>query len=218
MFDLVILCHDHDGLNRNSNGVINYLARIFTSIGFKIGIQKGLGSPQSGRAVINLVDLTITPPDYVAYIDNFPVALNGRLLDISKTTVCAPETIVAPGDGYGGPVVVKTRRNFGGIPEQRSRGDRREPRAGASFDWRTITCLEPRNYQVFQSANQVPAGVWDNPELVVQRLYAEVDDAGSAIRTASPASRTPEASSTRSIRGSTGSSAHSPASTSATAR
>lgn len=178
MNDLVVLAHEYDALNKKSNYVILLVARILAAVGFKVVLQKGLKNPHKGRAVINQVDLTVTPPDYAAYMDSFPVAINGRLLDISKTVVCSDETFVTTEEAFDGPVIVKTRFNYGGVPEQRVLHRQGILPSDPPFDWRTTPYLVPKNYPIFQGSEQVPTGVWENPNLVVQRLLTEQDDAG----------------------------------------
>lgn len=183
MHDIVILSHAHDSLHLKPghwkyNYAIFLMARIFASIGFDVVLQKGLKKQLEGRVVINQVDLTVTPPEYAAYLDSFPIALNGRLLDISKTVVCPKDSLVASRNDYRGPVIVKTRFNSGGMPEQKILQHQGIPEPDTRHNWRTTSCLDPGNYPVFRTPDLVPTGVWENRNLVVQRLYTERDDAG----------------------------------------
>jgi hypothetical protein len=168
------------------------MTRIFSAMGFDVVLQKGLKRHVEGRVVINQVDLTVTPPEYAAYMDDFPIALNGHLLDISKTITCPEETFVSLQQHYDGPVIVKTQLNHGGSGEKQAfqgvcgPGCRItqvfqrlfDPESGTDHDWRTTRYLEPRNYPIFSTPEHVPAGVWDNKNLVVQRLYTERDEDG----------------------------------------
>jgi hypothetical protein len=112
--------------------------------------------------------MTIVPTDYSALMQRYPRVINRRVLDISKSTISA--NLVRPGDPYAGPVIVKTDRNYGGLPERRltHRGwrsllrkvwNRAAPpwRSSGSTAWGTIEWLDPGLYPVFPSAPGRPA-------------------------------------------------------------
>jgi hypothetical protein len=115
----------------------------------------------------------------------FPLAINGRFLDISKRRVST--NLVTPGDGWTGPVIVKTDRNHGGRPERRLGWGRLAlllspdawwPRGR----WATRAMLVPTDYPIFDSVDDVPAGVWQNPLLVVERFLPERDNGLYVVR------------------------------------
>lgn len=179
MNDILILSHAHDAVNPDSNYTINLMARLFAGSGLKVAYQKGLARQPQARAVINQVDLTTTPEAYIQYFKEFPVAINGRLTQISKAVVCQ-DTLVRLGDGYGGPVIVKTSLNCGGFPELAMMVETGsiEPGVRLRRTWRDLQVIDPLNYPIYASPDLVPEGVWENPRLVVQRLRTERDDQG----------------------------------------
>ena len=86
--------------------------------------------------------------------------------------------IVRPEDGYEGPVIVKTERNYGGRPEarfaaRRSVWARAVGHAKRKLPWRLVHELPAEAYPIFASPREVPPGVWRNPNLLVQRLLCE---------------------------------------------
>lgn len=50
-----------------------------------------------------------------------------------------------------------------------------------SKNWEHVKNLNDRNYPVFDSVRQVPAGVWNNKSLVVERFMPEQDAAGNYV-------------------------------------
>ena len=62
------------------------------------------------------VDLTVVPAVYLNLARRYPRAINGNVVDISKRHMTAQE--VKRGHLYGGPVIVKTNRNSGGVQER----------------------------------------------------------------------------------------------------
>jgi hypothetical protein len=100
--------------------------------------------------------------------------LNSRVLDISKHLFTTLR--VRPGDGWTGPVIVKSNLNHFGEPERHLRPRHLADlcrRALARFAWRSAGMLPPRNYPVLGSPDAVPGWVWRNPELLVERFTPE---------------------------------------------
>jgi len=120
------------------------------------------------------IDLTVLPGEYAAVLDAHPRVVNRLVRDTSKRRIS--RNLVREGDGYAGPVIVKTDRNHGGLPEAAARSGvhgalaRTAPRL---FGLGRAKHLDPRRYPVFASARDVPAEVFRNPHLVVERLLLE---------------------------------------------
>ncbi|MEX2297856.1 MAG: hypothetical protein WD715_10595 [Dongiaceae bacterium] len=119
-------------------------------------------SPKGFDAAMVHVDLTFIPPVFSECAALYPVALNGRVTDISKRRICT--TLVGPDDSYDGPVMVKTDLNHRGRVEQRWRGY--QP---PDLSW----VLPTGAYRVFDRKRDVPTRVWSEPALVVQRLHVQ---------------------------------------------
>ncbi len=174
--DLVILTHQRQGLDPGYSlaAMADYCWR---PAGLKVLVHQGTATAPPARAGILHVDLTVVPAAYLDLGQRYPRTLNGRVADISKRRVA--DGLLRPGDGYDGPVVVKTDRNHGGKAERALR------RAERGRLWRVLAAAAERlpgrwtgglpggNYQVFRHARAVPRWVWHQPGLVVQRLYEE---------------------------------------------
>jgi hypothetical protein len=135
--------------------------------------------PDADLAVLH-VDLTVVPEEFLMMAASYPVALNCRTRDISKRAFS--RLLVAPGDGWEGPVVVKTNLNCHGSSEKQLLG-----RTGDRDPWRFVPLavsrrlrhrLEPLwsrlpEYRVFPSAREVPPDWWDEESLVIERFVPE---------------------------------------------
>ncbi|MEX0810454.1 MAG: hypothetical protein WD044_17160 [Dongiaceae bacterium] len=119
-------------------------------------------APKGMDAAIVHVDLTYIPPVFGECAAQYPVTLNGQVKDISKRRICT--TLVGPDDSYAGPVMVKTDLNHRGAIEQRFRGY-----VPPDLSW----VLPTGAYRVFDRKGDVPARVWSEPALVVQRLHVQ---------------------------------------------
>ncbi|MCC5822453.1 MAG: hypothetical protein LAT64_06940 [Phycisphaerales bacterium] len=135
--------------------------------------------PEADIGVVH-VDLTRTPAAYAEAAGRYPVAVNGGCLDISKRAVSS--CVVRPGDGYEGPVIVKSDLNCGGHPEEvrgrRSRGwvAKQAGSVGKRMPWAMRRRLPLSAYRVFERRSDVPWVAWRNPGLVVERFLPEERD------------------------------------------
>lgn len=141
--------------------------------------------PAADAALVHL-DLTVLPDALCeALRARYPVAINANARDISKRRVS--QQLVRPGDGWSGPVIVKTDANCGGISERRLRYP---PTAAGQWrrlrdrlrPWPVSGRLRTRSYPVFDSPAGVPARAWTNPGLVVERFVAEREGELYALR------------------------------------
>jgi hypothetical protein len=77
---------------------------------------------------------------------------------------------VKPGDGYSGKVFVKSNFNFAGSPE-RALNVPLDPRGvSSSYFW------SPQDYQVYENTNVVPALLFNDPNVVVEKFQPEFHD------------------------------------------
>ena len=177
---IVILLHDCQRL-RGARGYLIYaLAEAWRKNGLEVLWAYGIRDHPKADLLIPQVDLTRLPDDYIAYIKSYPKVVNGRIADISKRSFS--QQLLEKGDGYQGPVIVKTDNNAGGQPERRlalsrypllsllyRRTKRIACQAFVGLAQQTVL-LE---YPVFKSIREVPRGVFSNKALVVEKFLPE---------------------------------------------
>lgn len=175
--DLVILTHAEQGLDAGY-----FLAAIADQVwrpaGRTVLIHQGLRPPPPAGIAALHVDLTHVPPAYAALAGQYPRALNAGVLDIAKRRVA--DGLVVPGDGYEGPVIVKTDLNHGGLPERRL-GRGLASWLGQRLPGRWSGRLPGGAYRVYERRALVPAWIWRRRELVVQRFLVERHGAHYAL-------------------------------------
>ena len=183
---IVILLHERDREAERRRYQIWGLADIWRSWGIKVVVQRGVDRFVEADMVVNHVDLTVVPPPYVRHMARYAVAINGRCTDISKRLVS--RHLVTAGDGWDGPVIIKTDRNYGGELERlilRGRVARLwdDLRVRVSrHPWRIRRRLSSHNYTVVESLRAVPEDVWHNPHLVIERFLPEREGELYAVR------------------------------------
>ncbi|HKY93743.1 MAG TPA: hypothetical protein VJL84_00500, partial [Kiloniellales bacterium] len=169
---VAILTHQQQGLPPKSH--LGYILRdSWTPQGRKVAVHQGLKPPPAADIGFLHIDLTRTPQDYVALAGAYERVVNRGCTDISKRRVS--RNLLGPGDAYDGPVLVKTDRNHGGVPERRlalALGGRRErlrehARRLLPPSWSGR--LPQDRYLLLERRSQVPDWVWRTPGLVVER-------------------------------------------------
>ena len=133
-------------------------------------------APPGDIAILH-VDLSVVPAALASVAERYGRVVNGRALDIRKRLVS--RNLVGRDDDWDGPVIVKTDLNYGGIPE---RAHWRHQSLLRRLLSRRPPAVSP-DYPIYSDRGAVPADVWSNADLVVERFLPELDADGFAIRT-----------------------------------
>lgn len=213
---ILILLHEEDDSLLYQNGdsfdgfLIELLMREWKEMGCAIQVMHGIKQQVRADLVIPHLNLTITPQEYREFLRIYPNVINRHVVDISKSKTSTH--LVGKNDSYAGPVIVKTDRNYGGLPEQRlfprsplgrgkwagvarrllGRGkwagiarhlvatlDRRDTQG---VSWRHVQSLTPTAYPVFPSVHDVPEGVFENKNLIVEKFLPEIAEGDRCLR------------------------------------
>lgn len=163
------------------------LAGRWRADGVEVVLQHGVERFVEADVAIHHVDLTVTPSEYAAHLLRYPLAINGRLLDISKRRIS--KNMLGQGSDWAGPVILKTDLNCGGEMEwrlQATRWDRRLQRlrmATTLRPWRYRRRMSAGQYLVLPSLASVTRDMWLNRDLVVERFLPERDGSRYVLRT-----------------------------------
>lgn len=184
---IAVLQHEHDGFEP-SEYMLRDIAAVWREQGIVVELIRGCPAhvePERFDAAVMHVDVTRVPGRYLAFARRFGRVLNLKTGDISKRAIS--EHIVRRGDGYDGPVIVKTDRNCGGLREAelaRLGGVSRWIRAAhRRLHWTLRAELAGKDYRVYARVRDVPWPVWHNPWLVVERFLPEYHDGRYWLRT-----------------------------------
>ncbi len=177
---VLILLHERQRRQGPKPYLIRALAEVWKKSGLEVSWAYGTSHRPKADLLIPQVDLTRLPEDYIAHIGSYPKAVNRKVVEISKRSFS--KHLLEEGSGYQGPVIVKTDNNFGGRPERwLALGKHGVPswlycgalriksRFSASLAKQSVLA----KYPVFNSLDEVPRGVFDNPALVVEKFLPE---------------------------------------------
>jgi hypothetical protein len=175
MATIAVLTGEHDFFHRREF-MLEHLFPHWIEAGHFVVVHQGPGEPPPADIAILHVDLTVVPREYTETLGRYPLVLNGATADIRKRTYS--KHLVTRGDGWDGPVIVKTDANCGALPELH--WAQHEVRKGrrADIDIRAI----PGPYSIHDSPSLVPAEVWDDRQLVVERFLPERHGDAYAMR------------------------------------
>lgn len=186
---IAVLFHERDGQRDPSSYLVHHLAEFWREDGHEVTYLFGPRRFVPADLVLVHVNLSVVPDEYLEFAARYPIVLNGRIRDIRKSTIST--NLVRPGDGWDGPVIVKSNLNYAGEPERYLRQTPIERR------WRVLRGLrrtagrlggehspfhESRDYQVFERAADVPARWFANRHVVVERFRPEVEDGFYYVR------------------------------------
>ncbi len=180
---IAILSHKLDTFESRSY-VLRHLTKLWTEQGHDVFFLYGVADYRPADILFMHVNLTVVPDEYLAFAKKYPVVVNASVADISKSKLSTH--LVQPGCADTGPVIVKTDNNCGGTPEKlvRRRGSRgyrmlRKVRRLFSFGKDSRKSCD---YQIYQTQADVPAAVWNDQKLVVEKFLPEREGEYFCIR------------------------------------
>jgi hypothetical protein len=131
----------------------------------------------SGDVALLHVDSTVVGDEYLSLGPSYAGTINFDVADISKRRISSQ--LLAPGDDWAGPVIVKANLNCGGQLEHLH--NRRAAMRGAPEPHTGVE--QWSEYRVLDRLDAVEEEVWANSDLVVERFLPERAPDGFAYRT-----------------------------------
>jgi hypothetical protein len=180
---IVILFHKNDRYYDPSRYIVHHMAEFWRADGHEIIYVYGVKRYVPADLLLVHVNLSVVPEEYLEFASRYPIALNGRVRDIRKSTL-SRNLVTYDGD-WDGPVIVKTDLNYAGQPERllrRSWLERRWPyargvkRAVERLSGNRRPFDEPADYKIFERTSEVPRTWFENPELVVEKFRPEFEN------------------------------------------
>lgn len=178
---IAVLFHEREESERTTY-IVDHLARFWREDGHEVVYLFGTRRHVPADLVFVHVNLSVVHPEYLAFAARYPLAVNGSVRDIRKSTIST--NLVRPGDGWQGPVVVKSDLNFGGLPELELEGSwlaRRVPHWHALRDRAAQAAGRPvfrswMDYRIFDSVADVPASLFRRRDVVVERFLPHFEN------------------------------------------
>ena len=179
---IAILFHKQDRHRILSHYIVHHLAEKWRMDGHEVHYLFGPKRYVPADLIMVHVNLSVVPDDYLKLAARYPISLNGRVRDIRKTAVS--RNLLQRGDGWEGPVIVKSDLNYAGHPEKvfrrtwlerRWRPARRVRRLIERVRSDTIPFSESIDYCVFDRFDDVPDHWFGNRHVVVEKFRPELE-------------------------------------------
>ena len=177
---LLIVHYEHAGIDKSAY-MLNLMRPKWERSGWRVLDVAGCSRQVPADVVFLHVDLSLVPKSYQDFAAGYPIAINRNVNDIRKTSYSRNR--VRPGDGFEGPVIVKTVLNHAGLPELMHRYPRRSLRGalarrgirfpGCDLPNYSYTITGKQDYRIYSSARQVPTEIFDCPDLIVEKFLPE---------------------------------------------
>lgn len=180
---IAVLFHERDRHRDPSTYLVHHLAEYWREDGHDVNYLFGTRRFVSADIVLVHVNLSVVPDVYLEFASRYPIVLNGGIRDIRKSMISG--NLLRPGDPWDGPVIVKSDLNYAGAPERylrqtsaerRLRVLRSARRAIERFRGETPPFGESRDYEVFDRISDVPAHLFSNRQVVVEKFRPEFED------------------------------------------
>jgi hypothetical protein len=164
----MILVHPATTAAEVQRWAIDELGKIWVDEGLRVQYMAGLRSKQPADVLIVHVDMSVVPQQVLDFAASYPVSINARVGDIRKRTISRQQ--VVPGDGWSGPVIVKSNLNCCGLGEfllgLKDPKGVRPPKFPFKMEKQT-------DYRIFDRVEQVPAEYFNDQSVVVERFLPE---------------------------------------------
>ena len=184
---IAILFHESDRHRPAQGYIVHLLAEYWRQWGHDVRFIYGVRRAEPADLLFVHVDLSVVPEEYLEFASRYPLTINGAAADIRKSRISM--NIVAAGDGWRGPVIVKSDLNYAGLPETirvRSRLEQRWPlwgRLRRKLPVRIRSRFEPANpfagpedYRIYEDVSRVPAAHARDERLLIERFLPELED------------------------------------------
>ncbi len=187
---IVLIFHENERNRDIPSFAIWRLAQIWRRDGIQVHAVFGVKKYIPADLAVLHVDLTAVPKEYTDFAHRYPVALNRGLTDIRKSLISSNR--VAPGDGYEGPVIVKSELNYAGQPERKLLGspfsrlafrlECRFPYSRAKGGGPDPHFRSPTDYVIYESPRSVPGDWFHRDDLLVEKFIPEMKDGLFCLR------------------------------------
>ena len=155
--------------------IVDHLAGFWREDGHEVVYLFGTRAATPADVILVHVDLSVVPDEYLRFAAQYPIALNHRVRDIRKSATS--RNLVRAGDGWGGPVIVKSDLNFGGNPERAVTQTRLRRGLGRLAEkLRPTAAANREQYALFEHVDDVPPKWLTAGGVVVERFLPELED------------------------------------------
>lgn len=172
MSDLDIYVDSVNHFRKSSHYILNQVLFRLKRTNLTYRLIDSLNINDTGRCAFLHIDLTDIPEEFKQVVPLYKFTINGKATTINRRIYS--RSMLSEGDSYQGPVIVKTVLNHMGLPELRYKKNKKlaallRYKFRRIFDHGFKEKICP-SYVIYNSLKKVPAMVWDNTDLIVEKF------------------------------------------------
>lgn len=170
---IAIITNEFNSKIEGTRYFVARLVRLWKQRGWEVHVTAGCNYIPADLAFLH-VDTSVVADEYLELGRRYPVTINGTVNSILKSTIS--QYLLKKDDSWLGPVIVKTDANYGGMNEfaiAANSGRQGWIDPAVQRPWRKREVIHSLQYPVFNSLSDVPAGVWKNHHMVVEKFLPE---------------------------------------------
>jgi len=185
-YRIALLFHEADRGRALASYIVHYFADVWREQGHTVSFSFGVDDFVPADIALLHIDLSVVPEAYLTHAARYPVALNGTVRDIRKSTFS--RQLIAADDSWDGPVIVKSDLNCSGRPERTLRRAAAAQRSSAHRllnrwqEWREGLSSLVQPYRIYERLDTVPGTLRTDARFVIERFLPEHDDDGYHLR------------------------------------
>jgi hypothetical protein len=180
---IAVLFHRGEQSAHVSGYIVDHLAQFWREDGHEVTYLFGTKLFVPADLIFVHVNLSLVPDEYLEFASRYPVAVNGLIRDIRKSSIS--RNLLRPNDPWSGPVVVKSDLNYAGVPERllgeswlqrRFERWKQLTRRVTRLLGRAAPFSDSRSYLVFDTLADVPEKWFHDRNVVVERFRPETEN------------------------------------------
>lgn len=186
-YRIAILLHEMDNMQTVDYSIIKFFAKYWQEDGHDVEFLFGTDNFVPADLIFVHVDLSVVPDSYLEFAQQYPIAINGRVKDVRKSTYS--QLLIQSGEEWNGPVIVKSDKNCAGTPELIRGGlmGRVQKKILKVVDRLHLNPFTPAiltamDYRIYDHLDEVPRAYFYHPGLVIEKFIPEMDDDQYVVR------------------------------------
>lgn len=186
-YRIAILFHENDNATTIAHSLISRFSKLWEEDGHEIFHLFGIEKAVPADLLFVHVDLSIVPDSYLEFAKQYDITVNAQVKDIRKSVFS--NNLIDRDSDWNGPVIVKTDRNCGGIPERVRSGLigklNKKFLGYLNHPFMQSLILSPSSseeYHIFNHICEVPFSCFIDKRVIVEKFIPEREGDDYCIR------------------------------------
>lgn len=184
---IAILFHENETEKTVKHSLISIFSQFWEEDGYEVTYLFGTEEFIPADLLFVHVDMSVVPDRYLEFASQYEVTVNAHVKDIRKSVISL--NLLGRNSDWNGPVIVKTDRNCGGIPERKRSGliGKLKTKFLRSINHPLMHSLivsptSAKEYRIFNHIREVPLFCFYDSRVIVEKFTPEREDDFYCVR------------------------------------